>query len=59
MMMMLSVNVVVIAPVAAVSAAFRLEGGLHLHELGSETMKHFLDHMVGPDAKNLVSNLSW
>jgi hypothetical protein len=46
----------VVAP--AVSAAFGLEGGLHLYKIRFEVMEHILDHMVGANAKNLVSNLS-
>jgi hypothetical protein len=44
--------------VAAVSAAFGLEGGLHLYKIRSEAMEHILDHMVRPNAKNLVSSFS-
>jgi hypothetical protein len=44
--------------VARVSAAFGLERGLHLYEIRSEAKKHILDHVVRPNAKNLVSNLS-
>ena len=43
--------------VAAVSAAFGLERGFHLYEIRSKTNEHILDHVVRPDAKNLVSNL--
>ncbi len=49
---------VVTVAVAAVSAAFGLEGGLHLYELRSQAVEHILDHMVGPNAKNLVPNFS-
>jgi hypothetical protein len=49
---------VVMVAVAAVSAAFGLEGGLRLYKIRSEAMEHSLDHMVGPNAKNLVSNFS-
>jgi hypothetical protein len=49
---------VVMVAVAAVSAAFGLERGLHLHKICSEAMEHILDHMVGPNAKNLASNFS-
>src|SRR5258708_30160283 len=55
-MMMPTVAVFVIVAVAAVRAAFGLEGGLHLHELRSKAMEHSLNHVVGPNAKNLVSN---
>jgi hypothetical protein len=44
--------------ITAVGAAFRLERGVHLYKLRSEAMKHLLDHMVGPNAKNLVANFS-
>jgi len=47
-----------IVMVAAVGAAFWLEGGLHLYQIRSEAMEHMLDHMVGPNAKNLVSDFS-
>jgi hypothetical protein len=50
--------VVTVAVVAAVRAAFRLERSLHLHKLRSEAMEHLLDHMVRPNAKNLVANFS-
>jgi hypothetical protein len=43
--------------VASVSAAFGLERGLHLYEIRSKTNEHILDHVVRPNAKNLVSNL--
>jgi hypothetical protein len=55
-MMMPTVAVFVI--VAAVRAAFGLKGGLHLHELRSKAMEHILDHVVGPNTKNVVSNFS-
>jgi hypothetical protein len=44
--------------VAAVSAPFGLEGGFHLYEIRSKTNEHILDHLVRPNAKNLVSNFS-
>jgi hypothetical protein len=49
---------VVMVAVAAVSAAFRLERGPHFCKFCSEAMEHILDHMVGPDAEHLLSNLS-
>jgi hypothetical protein len=55
-MMMPTVDMVVMVAVAAVRTAFGLEGNLHLDEIRSETEEHILDHMVGPNAKNLVSN---
>ena len=44
--------------VVAISAAFGLEGRPQSYKISSETKKHILDHMVRPDANNLVSNLS-
>ena len=41
-----------------VRATFRLEGCLHLYKIRSEATEHLLDHMVGPNVKNLVSNFS-
>jgi hypothetical protein len=58
-MMMPTFFMIVMVAVAAVSPAFGLEGGLHLYKIGSEAMEHILDHMVGPNAKNLVSNFGW
>jgi len=55
-MMMPTVAVFVIVAVAAVRAAFGLEGDLDLDEIRSETAEHILNHVVGPNAKNLVSN---
>jgi hypothetical protein len=49
---------IVIVAMATVRAAFGLKGYLHLHEFSSEAMKHFLDHVVGPNAKNVFSNFS-
>jgi hypothetical protein len=49
----------VMVAITAVSAAFRLERGLHLYKLRSEAMEHFLDHMIGSNAKNMVANFSW
>ena len=57
-MMMLIFIMVVMVAVAAVSTAFGLEGGPHFYEIRSEAMEHVLDHMVGPNAKNLVTDFS-
>jgi hypothetical protein len=43
--------------VAGVSAAFGLERDFHFYEIRSKTNEHILDHVVRPNAKNLVSNL--
>jgi hypothetical protein len=50
--------VVAMVAVPAVSAPFRLERGLHVHQVRFEATEHLLDHAVGPDAKNLVANFS-
>jgi hypothetical protein len=42
--------------VAAVCAAFGLEGDTYLHEIRSETAEHILDHMVGANTKDVVPN---
>jgi hypothetical protein len=55
-MMMPPLILVVMVAMAAVSAAFGLEGNLHLYKIRSEATEHILDHMVGPNAQKLVSN---
>jgi hypothetical protein len=55
-MMMPSASMVVMVAVAAVCAAFGLEGDPYLHEIRSETAEHILDHMIGANAKNVVPN---
>ena len=55
-MVMRTVGMVVMVATPAVRATFGLEGGLRLYKIRSEAMEHSLDHMVGPNAKNLVSN---
>jgi len=57
-MMMSIATIVVMVTIIAVSAAFRLERGLQLYKLSSEAMEHLLDHMVGPNAKNLIANFN-
>jgi hypothetical protein len=47
-----------VAAVAAVSAGFGLEGRLQSYQISAESTEHVLDHMVGPNAENLVSNFS-
>jgi hypothetical protein len=56
-MMMSGIVTVVRMRVAAVSTTFGLEGRLQLYKVRSEGPEHILDHMVRPNAKNLVSNL--
>jgi hypothetical protein len=55
-MMMFPVTIVVM--MATVCATLGLEGRLHLYKIRSEAVEHLLDDMVGPNAKNLVSNFS-
>jgi hypothetical protein len=45
--------------VAGVSAAFGLERDLHPRKICPEPEEHILDHVVGPNAKIVVSNFSW
>jgi hypothetical protein len=52
------VIMVMVVAVVAVRAAFRLERGLHFHKYGFEAMKHLLNHMIGPNAKNMLANFS-
>jgi hypothetical protein len=47
---------VVMVAVAAVCAAFGLEGDPYLHEIRSETAEHILDHVVGANTKDVVPN---
>jgi hypothetical protein len=47
---------VVMVAVAAICAAFGLEGDPYLHEIRSETAEHILDHMVGANTKDVVPN---
>jgi len=49
---------VVRVAVVAISATLGLERGLHFRELRAEAVEHMLDHMVGPNAENLVPNFS-
>src|SRR6267143_5120443 len=53
---MMVLAVIMIAMVAAVSTAFGLERRLHRDKIRSEATEQILDHVVGPNAKNLVSN---
>src|ERR1700756_4356905 len=44
--------------VADISAAFGLERDLHPFKIRSEAKQHIFDHVIRPNAKNLVSNFS-
>src|ERR1700758_4178360 len=56
-MMMLAPLVAMI--MVAVSAALRLKTGLHVCKIRSEAVKHILNHMIGPNTKNVVSDFCW
>jgi len=53
-----AVAMAVLVPVVAISATLGLERGLRFRELRAEGLEHMLDHMVGPNAENLVPNFS-
>src|SRR5260370_10929622 len=57
-MMMPILTMGAMVAVAGVSAAFGLKRDLHLYEIRSKTNEHILDHVVRPNAKDLVSNFS-
>ena len=44
--------------ITRISAAFGLEGSPLVHKIRSEAVKHLFDHVVRPDAKNLISDFS-
>jgi hypothetical protein len=47
---------VMVAMAVAISATFGLEGRLYFRQFCSEALEHLLDHVVGPNAKDMVSN---
>jgi hypothetical protein len=56
-MMMFTVTMaVVVAMAVAIGATFGLEGRLYFREFCSEAAEHLLDYVVGPNAKDMVSN---
>jgi hypothetical protein len=57
-MMMPTLAMGAMVAVAGVSAALGLERDLHPCKICSEAKEHILDHVVRPNAKNLVSNFS-
>jgi hypothetical protein len=57
-MMMPILTMGAMVAVAGVSAAFRLERNLHRYKICTETKEHVFDHVIRPNAKNLVSNFS-
>ena len=50
--------VVVIVIMPAISPSFRLERSLHPHKMRSQGNEHVLDHMIGPNAKDIACNFS-
>jgi hypothetical protein len=54
LMMMLAVLVAMI--MVTVSAALRLKTGLYVCKIRSKAAKHILNHMIGPNTKNVVSD---
>src|SRR5262249_4424984 len=54
--MMSAVAVVEMVAVVDISATLGVERRLYVRELGAEAPEHMLDHMVGPNAENLVPN---
>src|SRR5215469_1044762 len=59
MIVVIMIVVIVMAVLVggAVSAAFGLKGFLDLVECCSETLQHFFNHVVGPDAQSAFANL--
>jgi hypothetical protein len=55
---MMGPAVMVIVAMTAIGAAFRLEWSLHGRELRAEAMEHFLNHVIGSNAKKLISDFS-
>ena len=53
-----TLRIVVTVAVAAVSAAFGLERRLQLYKIRSVSVEYFLDHVIRPNEKNLISNFS-
>jgi len=49
---------IVMMALAAVRTALGLKGSAHIYEIRAEAVEHILDHVVGPNAKNLVLNFS-
>jgi hypothetical protein len=56
LVMMFPVIMVVMMGMATVSTALWLKCCLYLGKICAKAKEHILDHMVGPNAKNVVSN---
>jgi hypothetical protein len=59
MMVLHLIMIVVVVAMAPISSAFGLKVVLHLRKLCSEAIKHILDHVIGPNAKNAISQFRW
>jgi hypothetical protein len=57
-MMMAILPMGAMVAMADISTAFGLERDLHPFKICSEAKEHILDHVIRPNAKNLVSNFS-
>jgi hypothetical protein len=57
MMMPAGAMTVMMVTAPAVCAALGLKGDLDLHEIGSETLQHFFNHVVGPNTEGPFANL--
>jgi hypothetical protein len=55
-MMMLCRIMIVVMAMVPVRAALRLKTGLHLCKIRSKAPKHVLDHVIGPNTKNVISH---
>jgi len=51
------VIVMLVIVCGAVRAAFGLKGCVETVEFGSETLEHFFNHVIGPDAQSAFANL--
>ena len=47
---------IVVMAMVPVRAAFRLKRGMHLCKIRSKAPKHVLDHVIGPNTKNVISH---
>jgi hypothetical protein len=57
-MMMPILPMAAMVAVPSVGTAFGLERDLHSYKICAEAKEHILDHVVRPNAKNLLSNFS-
>jgi hypothetical protein len=58
-MMMPILAMTAMVAVSGISTTFWLERDLHLYKFCSESKEHVLNHVVGTDAKNVLSNFGW